>query len=103
ALRYWPEFTERKPEGKGSRKGTKWRGRLTRIGERVLIFDTETTADEVQSLRFGFFRLYVNEACEREGVFAADDLETRDPEGFGTARAFAERYGLEFLTRAEFT
>lgn len=55
----------------------------------VLTFDTETTTDTAQQLNFGAYRLAYRYGTERiitveEGVFYADNLPTRDPEGYRT-------------------
>src|SRR5262245_31684466 len=92
ALRYWPELFEE--HGKRGRR-SRWFGRSSHVGERVIVFDTETTADDLQRLRFGFWRLYAGHICEREGVFIADDLRDTDPDGCKTVHQFAKRFGLK--------
>ena len=52
----------------------------------VLVFDTETTTDPTQRLLFGSYRYYRWKAglleCVEEGVFYADELPEKDPEGY---------------------
>jgi hypothetical protein len=62
----------------------------TRFPAYALIFDTETTNDATQRLIFGawrYCRTLASEGevfleCVAEGLFYADDLPTRDPEGY---------------------
>ncbi len=37
--------------------------------DRVLIFDTETTIDRYQNLKFGFFKIYLKGSLQHEGLF----------------------------------
>ncbi|MBX3564326.1 MAG: hypothetical protein KF730_07090 [Sphingomonas sp.] len=66
----------------------------------VVIFDTETTSDAAQSLRFGTFQIRHNGERYREGIFYAPDgvnaAELR------TLADYADQHGLELLTRDEF-
>jgi len=63
----------------------------------ALIFDTETTTDELQQLNFGVWRYCrVNETdgevtldCVAEGIVYADDLPTRDPAGYAVLVEYA--------------
>jgi hypothetical protein len=77
AIRAWVEL--RKPRRnkrrnpKAKPKPVPWRPQP--YGERVLVFDTETTVDEAQRLLFGFFRLYERDRLIREGIVAADVLD----------------------------
>nr|WP_321360638.1 hypothetical protein [uncultured Hyphomonas sp.] len=67
---------------------------------RVLIFDTETTADAAQQLRFGAFQIRDEEELFRQGLFydpaglTADEIGTLEAYTFGT--------DLEFMPVEEF-
>lgn len=64
-----------KPHRKrGTRDRTAVPWRLLPYGQRVLVFDTETTTDAAQRLLFGFFRLYDRDGLILEGIIAADVL-----------------------------
>ena len=72
-----------------------------------LIFDTETTSDAAQTLNFGFYqvgRFAKDGAFEvvDEGVFHADDLGSRDPDGYRCLVRESERQGLDLQARAAF-
>ena len=86
-------------------KSSKARGRRrtqkTPASERfpryALLFDTETTTDALQQLNFGvwrYCRVNVIEGevlldCVAEGIFYADDLFDRDPDGHAVLAAYA--------------
>ena len=85
--------------------------------EYTLVFDCETTIDELQSLTFGAFRFCKLKAngtyeCVQEGLFYADDMAETDPPGIPTLRRYCEtvraeaREGcptrIELYSRAEF-
>jgi hypothetical protein len=86
----------------------------------ILVFDTETTVDELQQLNFGAWRVYARADFRdqfdgpfawrdyqlvEEGLFYADDLRRRDPSGLAMLHAYgAEHRGyphLKLLSRAE--
>ena len=73
AIRAWVE--SHKQRRSGSRKSQRVPWRPQRYGERVLVFDTETTVDAAQRLLFGFFRLYERDRLVREGIIVADTLD----------------------------
>ena len=60
---------------------------------RVLVFDTETTADEYQNMLFGFFTVYENNIYQYKGLIydprhiTSEDLETLEK--------YAEDYAFE--------
>ena len=56
-----------------ARQSCPWRPQP--YGERVLVFDTETTTDAAQRLLFGFFRLYERDRLILEGIIVADTLD----------------------------
>ncbi len=68
--------------------------RPQRYGERVLVFDTETTTDAAQRLLFGFFRLYERDRLILEGLIVADIL---DYEQMTTLTEYAARCRLADL------
>jgi hypothetical protein len=70
AIRAWVQPKRRK--GRRRKRERPWRPQ--RYGERVLIFDVETSADHAQRLLFAFFRLYERDRLVREGIIAAEAL-----------------------------
>lgn len=70
--------------------------------EYVLFWDTETATDAVMGLNFGVYRCYQVQwlergprlACVEEGIFSADDLAERYPEGIGVLREYAQVHAL---------
>lgn len=68
-------------------------------GERVLVFDTETTTDSTQRLLYGFFRLYESDRLILEGVIMAETLST---DQIAIITAYARRNRLRAYTREEF-
>ena len=44
------------------------------LGKRVLVFDTETTIDRFQELKFGSFRLYRDNLLRQEGLISSANL-----------------------------
>ena len=63
---------------------------------RVLVFDTETTADEYQNMLFGFFTVYENNIYQYKGLIydprhiTSEDLETLEK--------YAEDYFLRLIS-----
>jgi hypothetical protein len=68
--------------------------------EWVLIFDTETTTDPAQRLRFGSFQLRRGDELEKHGLFHDPAALTKRDQRVLTS--FARSNGLELLTAAEF-
>jgi hypothetical protein len=82
----------------------------------LLVFDTETTTDSTQALKFGCWRYYRpgsgDWVCVQEGLFHADDLQAADPAGMAVLRRYADttwaatdrgpKRRLQLLTRAQF-
>jgi hypothetical protein len=91
-----PKVTNRRGKSK-ARKRRRPPESQSRCPEFALIFDTETTSDELQQLNFGAWRfcrttIIGGEAvleCVAEGLFYADDLPYRDPAGFRALQAYA--------------
>jgi hypothetical protein len=90
AVRAWTPANERARDRSTSPPGE-------RYPRQLLIIDTETTTDQTQRLNFGAWRYCrVSESdgeikltCLQEGLFYADDLPERYPEGFETLKAYA--------------
>jgi hypothetical protein len=91
AVRAWT------PSRKPPRKTTRTATPDSRVPERLLIIDTETTTDETQRLNFGAYRYCrvtetdgkITLPCLQEGLFYADDLPERDPAGYETLKRYA--------------
>ncbi|HEY1883026.1 MAG TPA: hypothetical protein VGG51_08295 [Candidatus Cybelea sp.] len=73
-------------------------------GERVLVFDTETTTDHAQRLLFGFFRLYQDDWLIREGLIVADVLAHDDMEAMNVygAKSDVHIYSREVFVEEVF-
>jgi len=67
--------------------------------DRILFFDTETTDDERQSLKFGYFEIYDKEKLEVCGVFCNDKIQQRELE---ILRIYCNATGIPLMTRKEF-
>src|SRR5829696_178298 len=73
----------------------RWCGGGRRVPGHFLIFDTETTVDATQRLLFGCWRYCRSHDgpeglvldCVQGGIFYADDLPHRDPDGFSQVQA----------------
>ena len=69
-MRAWVE--PRQPRRRAGRRRTApvpWRPQP--YGQRVLVFDTETTTDAAQRLLYGLFRIYDRDRLVQEGLIAA--------------------------------
>lgn len=97
AVRAWVE--PRKPRRSRKRKAAKVPWRPQRYGERVLVFDTETTTDAAQRLLFGFFRLYERDRLILEGLIVSDALDYGQ---MTTLAAYAARCRLPIYRRERF-
>lgn len=67
---------------------------------RVLIFDTETTSDAAQALRFGTYQYRQGDVLDESGIFY--DPEGVTAEELATLRAYAEASCSTLRTREEF-
>jgi hypothetical protein len=76
----------------------RWR-RSPEPSQWVLVFDTETTTDPSQRLRFGSFQWRWGNVIDRRGLFYAPDLGEHDRK---ILINFAQLHGLELLPVAEF-
>ncbi len=94
AIRAWVEPD--RPRGRHKRDPP-WRPQ--RYGDRVLVFDTETTTDHSQRLLFGFFRIYARDKLAMEGIIAAEKL---DQDAMLAINEYAARNRLPVLSREEF-
>ena len=83
--------------GNRQRRAVPWRPQP--YGQRVLVFDTETTTDAAQRLLFGFFRLYEEDRLIREGLIAADVL---DQDAMEAIVEYAARCRLPIYSRERF-
>ena len=74
------------------------RTKKTKTPEWVLVFDTETTADESQRLRFGTFQLWRSGKFREQGIFY-DTVTTSELE---TLKAEAPKNGCTLRTASDF-
>lgn len=100
-LRAYAEH-EQKPEPENDPDAQK------KPSEWVLVFDTETTDDESQRLRFGTFQLREGERLEIEGIFYDPDATTSSEQELLKVEAQARRHCRlyrvrEFVDRVFFT
>jgi hypothetical protein len=70
AVRIFPESGKTRPKI-AARK-------FWRAPKATLVFDTETTTDATQRLKFGSYRFVVDGKCLEEGILVGDDLPARD-------------------------
>jgi hypothetical protein len=98
AIRAWVEPADgRREKRKRGKTVVGWRPQ--RYGERVLVFDTETTTDAAQRLLFGISRLYHNDRLQREGLVVTDIL---NQPSMKTAVEYATRHRLKIWSREDF-
>jgi len=68
--------------------------------DRVLVFDTETTTDQYQNIKIGFFQIYQDGPIQHEGLFydpsMLDERETR------AWNLYASRYNISIYTLSDF-
>jgi len=103
-------YTERLDQSHRAGSPRQWKG----WPEHVLVFDTETTIDELQRLTFGSYRHYqFNEIggldCLEEGIFHADDLFDTDPASRDTLLRYTETEksdaktpDIRFMSKSDF-
>ena len=89
ALRAWAE-----PEGSARATGRKKQSAIT-PPKYALVIDTETTIDATQALNFGSYRFIALDdgkhppgTCLEEGIFYADELPQRYPEGLAILQQY---------------
>ena len=73
---------------------------VTPSSGRVLIFDTETTSDAAQSLRFGTYQYRSGDVLDETGIFYEPDGVT--PDELVTLQAYADANSLILRTREGF-
>lgn len=95
AVRAYVQLERKSVRRRGFRPG--WRSQ--RFGERVLVFDTETTTDTTQRLLFGIFQLYEERSLAREGIFPGESLTPAEVESI---QAYGVSRGLTVISRSEF-
>ena len=98
ALRAFTEPTQpRTRPGKPRKRPEKW-------PSHILVFDTETTTDETQSLRVGVYRFARWDGATlrvlEEGFFFADNLAEVDPGGYSKLLAYVRRHPAKAEDRA---
>ena len=79
---------------------TKGKGRAPLPSEWALIFDTETTIDAGQALRFGTYQVRKGNALFETGLFYRPEVLASDEVALLTA--YAEQHDLKLRTQAEF-
>lgn len=87
-VRGWTEHEPYRPAKKRVAQSADYR--------HFLVFDTETTADKEQRLKFGCFQLWSQGESGQfhiitEGLFYADDLPETDPEGYAILQEYVQR------------
>lgn len=97
AIRAWVVPTKKQRVPWKGNAGIAWRTRS--VGERTLVFDTETTTDFTQRFLFGAFRVYEHDNLELEGLISADDLSARQQR---IVNNYAENHNLRVYTRRFF-
>jgi len=84
AIRVYPEpKTSEQNFDKPKKRKTQWS-----LPDSMFVFDTETSADHTQRLKFGSYRFLVSGRCLEEGLFYGDDLSPEE-------RCILERYVSE--------
>ncbi len=81
-------------------KGNRKISRKQPISDRILVFDTETTTDMYQNLKFGSFRIYQNNIHEHSGLF--HDPKIISDKELKTIKNFCKRHMIDLYTRKEF-
>ena len=108
---------KRRSKKKATRPSTTMQNQDGRWADSVLVFDTETTTDEVQRLLFGSYRYCRwDEAhrlvCVEQGIFYADDLPEIDPAAFKVLKGYVDNHkadvapgrprAIKFVSRRKF-
>ncbi len=68
--------------------------------EWVLVYDTETTTDETQNMRFGSYQIRKNDLLDESGVFYDPEILTKSEQT--TLKKYTEKHQLKFMTVREF-
>jgi hypothetical protein len=94
AIRAWVDVPRRR---KRRIKRVAWRN--SPFGNRVLLFDTETTTDHLQRLLFGVFRLYESGRLIQEALFTGNSVTEKQ---LALIQEYGSREDLQVLTRMAF-
>jgi len=95
-LRAYAVFADAKPKNSKSAK----RPKVTPASDFTVVFDTETTTDPSQHLRFGTFQVYRGEQLFRSGIFYAPNAVSEIE--LEALSRYAAANGLDLLTRNQF-
>jgi hypothetical protein len=74
-------------------------GKRAPIGQRVLVFDTETTTDYAMANLFGFFQVREHDKLIFEGIIQGEQLNAKEQ---SIIRSFADSTCIEVLSRQRF-
>jgi len=96
---YIRAYTKPKNESPRNYDKSKQKKRYTKPN-RILVFDTETTDDERQSLKFGYFEIYDNNKREFYGIFYNERLVKKKE--LDILREYSKVTGIELMTRKQF-
>jgi len=66
----------------------------------ALVYDTESTTDAAQSLRFGVYQVYNGQQLHEQGIFY--DPDTLSASEQSLLQAYAAKHGFKLRTKAEF-
>jgi hypothetical protein len=86
--------------GPPKKRGNSKRKRDAGPSEWSLVFDTETTIDQSQRLRFGPYQVRKNDDLYERGLFF--DPEVLSPDEQAVLRRYAQEHELKVRTRVEF-
>jgi hypothetical protein len=92
-------YTHKRKRKTSSASGKKRKG-LPRPSDTTLVFDTETTTDHTQRLRFGTYRVYKKTKFMENGIFYEPENVT--PDELQLLRTYTEKNDLVLRTREEF-
>jgi DNA polymerase type B, organellar and viral len=70
----------------------------SRLSEIAVVFDCETSADEIQGLTFGACRIYQNDRLRLEILLYGDNLPVRDGEGYAQLQRYVARVQSDALS-----
>jgi hypothetical protein len=86
--------------GKKKTKPSNFNEELILHHRRVLVFDTETTTDQYQNLKIGFFQIYQDGGIQHEGLFYAPSmLDEKETEVF---KEYSLKNDIALYTLEEF-
>ena len=80
-----------------------WKGASPTIPlrhDRVLVFDTETTTDQYQNMKIGYFQIYQDGYIQHEGLFY--DPSMLDEKETIALNVYASRYNISIYTLSDF-